>query len=417
MAFLFSVFSPVAYLNRRLAALLAVAGTAILLAACGPGGQGGQGAAPAPTPAAALPVAMLQATKQRLPVLIEAVGQAEGSREVEIRARVSGIVQKRLYQEGDTVRAGAVLFQIDRAPFEIALAQTRAALEQERAKNEQSRRESTRLKQLASEKAISQKEYDDATSTLKQSDATLMSAEARVREAELNLSYTAVTAPIGGVSGRAQRSEGSLVTAGTDSALLTTLSQSDPIWVRFSFSEAEYALLRSSPKKAEVRLIRPDRSVLAANGRLNFTASTMDARLGTVQLRAEFSNPGLALLPGQFARAQVLTGERDAFLVPQTAVLQNDQGRFVWTVGAEGKAAARPVETANWSGKDWVVLKGLADGDKVIVDNLLRIRPGMAVQERLPGVPGAPGAPGTPGTPGQPGKAPAAPAPAPAKAG
>jgi membrane fusion protein (multidrug efflux system) len=315
-------------------------------------------------------------------------------------------VQKRLYQEGDTVRADAQLFQIDRAPFEIALTQARAALEQERAKNEQSRRESARLKQLAAEKAISQKEYDDATSNLKQSDATLMSAEAKVREAELNLSYTAVSAPIAGVTGRAQRSEGSLVTAGTDSALLTTISQTDPIWVRFSFSEPEYAQLRGAPKKAEVRLLRPDQSVLAANGRLNFTASTVDARLGTVQLRAEFANPGLALLPGQFARAQVLAGEREAFLVPQTAVLQNDQGRFVWTAGADGKAAAKPVETANWSGKDWVILKGLADGDKVIVDNLLRIRPGMAVQAKP-----APDAK-------TPGSAPAAPAaPAAAKAG
>jgi membrane fusion protein (multidrug efflux system) len=322
---------------------------------------------------------------------------------VEVRARVSGIVQKRLYQEGDTVRADAQLFQIDRAPFEIALTQAKAALEQERAKNEQSRRESSRLKQLAAEKAISQKEYDDATSTLKQSEATLMSAEAKVREAELNLSYTAVSAPIGGVTGRAQRSEGSLVTAGTDSALLTTISQTDPIWVRFSFSETEYEQLRAAPKKAEVRLVRPDRSVLVANGRLNFTASTVDARLGTVQLRAEFANPGLALLPGQFVRAQVLAGERDAFLVPQTAVLQNDQGRFVWAAGAEGKAVAKPVETANWSGKDWVILKGLANGDKVIVDNLLRVRPGMAVQERQAPPPG-----------GAPGKAPGA---VPAKAG
>jgi membrane fusion protein (multidrug efflux system) len=367
---------------------------ALLLAACGPGGQG---AAPPP---AALPVALLQVAIQRVPVLIEAVGQTEGSREVEIRARVSGIVQKRLYQEGDTVRADAQLFQIDRVPFEIALAQAKAALDQERAKNEQSRRESGRLKQLAAEKAISQKEYDDATSTLKQSDATLMSAEAKVREAELNLSYTAVSAPIGGVTGRAQRSEGSLVTAGTDSALLTTISQTDPIWVRFSFSEQEYAQLRGAPKKVEVRLVRPDQSVLAGNGRLNFTASTVDARLGTVQLRAEFANPGLALLPGQFVRAQVLAGERDAFLVPQTAVLQNDQGRFVWVAGAEGKAVAKPVETANWSGKDWVILKGLAGGDKVIVDNLLRIRPGMPVQARPPA---------TPDTKAGPGGAPAAP--------
>lgn len=392
---------PLSALVRRVGSAM---GIALLLAACGQGGQSGQAAAPAA--AAALPVSMLQVSIQRVPALIEVVGQTEGSREVEIRARVSGILQKRLYQEGDSVRAETALFQIDRVPYEIALVQAKAVLEQETVKNEQSRREAGRLKQLALEKAISQKEYDDATSTQKQSDAALMLAGARVREAQLNLSYTEVTAPIAGVTGRAQRSEGSLVSAGTDSALLTTISQTDPLWVRFAFSEAEYSQLRSAPRKTEVRLVRENGTVLAAKGRLNFTASTVDVKLGTVQLRAEFANPALAILPGQFVRAQVLYAERDAVLVPQTAVLQNDRGWFVWTVGAEGKAAARQVEAANWSGTDWVILKGLVEGDKVIVDNLLKLRPGAPVQLRqaaspapAPAATGAP-APGIPPAPG-----------------
>lgn len=370
---------------------LAVLGAVALLAACGQGNDTGA----APPPAMALPVTVVQVSLQRVPVLIESVGQTEGSREVEIRARVSGIVQKRLYQEGDVVRSDAVLFQIDRASYEIALVQAKAALDQEKARNEQSLRESGRLKPLVAEKAISQKEYDDATSTLKQSDAALAAAGARVREAELNLSYTAVSAPIAGVTGRAQRSEGSLVTAGTDNALLTTIAQTDPIWVRFSFSEAEYAQLRNGAKKPEVKLVLPEGKILAANGRLNFTASTVDPKLGTVQLRAEFANPGLAILPGQFVRAQVLSGDEEAVLVPQSAVMQSDQGRFVWTVSPDGKAVPRPVEAANWSGRDWVIRKGLAAGDKVIVDNLLKLRPGVPVAPQLPGAasgttPGAP---------------------------
>ena len=387
--------SKASYWLRRTALVLAVA---LLPAACGKG--------TAPPVGMALPVTVLQVAPQRVPIVIEAVGQTEGSREVEVRARVSGIVQKRLYHEGDSVRANTVLFQIDRAPYEIALAQAQAALDQEKARNEQATREAGRLKQLVAERAISQREYDDATSNLKQSDATLMAAEAKMREAELNLSYTSVTAPISGVTGRALRSEGSLVTAGTESALLTTIAQANPIWVRFSLSEGEYGQVRTGAQKTEVKLVLPDGKTFATNGRLNFTSSTVDPRLGTVQLRAEFANPVLAILPGQFVRAQVLSGEQEAFLVPQSAVVQNDQGRFVWTVNADGKAAPRPVETANWVGRDWVIRKGLAAGDKVIVDNLLKLRPGAPV------APNAPGA--APGTPPAGAPAPAAPPGAPA---
>ncbi len=340
-------------------------------------------------PAMALPVTVVQVKAQRVPTVTEAVGQTEGSREVEIRARVSGIVQKRLYQEGEAVRAGAVLFVIDRAPYEIALDQAKAALAQEKARIEQAQREATRMKQLAAEQAISQKEYDDATSTLKLTEASVMAAEAKVREAELNLSYVTVTAPIGGVTGRALRSEGSLVTAGTDSAVLTTVAQTDPIWVRFSFSEFEYTQLRNAPRGSQVRLILPDGKPYPAPGRVNFTASTVDTRLGTVQLRAEFPNPGRVLLPGQFVRVQVSAGEQEAFLVPQPAVVQSDQGRSVWIAGADGKAAMRPVEATAWSDNNWVVRKGLAEGDQVIVDNLLKMRPGAAVQPHAPGTPPA----------------------------
>lgn len=378
---------------------------ALLLSACG---QGKQDAAKGPPGGMALPVTVLQVKSQRLPVAAEAVGQTEGSREIEIRARVSGILQKRLYQEGDTVRAGAELFQIERAPYEIALDQAKAALAQEKARNEQAQREAARMKMLVAEKAVSQKEYDDSTSTLKLTEATVMAAEAKVREAALNLSYVSVTAPISGVTGRAQRSEGSLVNAGTDSALLTTVSQTDPIWVRFSFSEIEYAQLRKGIKKVGVKLVMPDGKVFGGSGKLNFAASTVDTKLGAVQLRAEFANPEHTLLPGQFVSVQVLMGEQEAFLVPQSAVMQGDQGRFVWLAGPDGKAAVRPVEANAWSDNNWVVRKGLADGDQIIIDNLMKIRPGAPVQPHPPGA-----APGGPANNSAPASKPEAPPPAP----
>ena len=326
---------------------------------------------------------VIQDAPQRVPDIIEAVGQTEGSKDVEVRARVSGILEKTLYKEGDRVKAGAPLFQIDRAPFENALAQARASLAQERAKLEQVQREAGRLKQLVEQRAISQREYDDATTAQKTEDALIAAADARVLDAELNLSYTNITAPIGGISGRAQHSNGSLVTAGNDSALLTTISQSDPIWVRFSVAEAEYAQVRAA-KKPEVRLVMADGSAFPGVGRLNFTASAVDAKLGTIQLRAEFGNAALALLPGQFVRVRLSAGESEAILVPQVAVVQNDQGRFVWVAGADGKAALKPVEAASWIGRDWLIRKGLAAGDRVIVDNLLKLRPGAPVQPIAP---------------------------------
>lgn len=389
--------------GRRLRVFAAGLLAASALAACG-ARDGKAPAAPAGSAAPALPVAVLEARPQRLPVTLEAVARAEGSREVEVRARVTGILEKQLFREGEPVRAGAPLYRIEKAPFEIALAQARAALEQERARLERAQIEASRLKQLVDQRAISQREYDDATASLKQARASTLAAQAKVREAELNFSYTRVDAPISGVAGRSLRSEGSLVSAGVDSGLLTTLVRTDPVWVRFSLSEPEYAMLRRAGGEGGVKLVLADGSAHPEAGRLNFAGSTVDARLGTVQLRAEFANPSGALLPGQFVRARVEAGEQEGVLVPHAAVMRGDQGQFVWIVDAEGKAAARPVRTAGWAGKDWVVSSGLAAGDRVIVDNLMKIRPGAAVQPRPAPAP-APAA----GT-GAPAAAPAAPA-------
>src|SRR5450432_320363 len=359
---------------------LAIAVSVALLALAGCNSKGAApGAAPAPVPAK-----VIEVQPRSVPIVVEGVGQVEGSKEVEVRANVSGTLKRTLYKEGEVVKPGTTLFQIDPEPFEIALTQARAQLAQEVARNEQMRREHGRMKDLIGQRAISQKELDDAQSGAKLSDALLQAAQSRVKEAELNLSYTKVEAPVGGVTGRAQRSDGSLISTSGVDGLLTTLSQMDPIWVRFSLSESDLAklpggkLTRSS--NPEIRLVMPDGSAYPVKGHLNFTASQIDPRLATMQLRAEFPNAGAGLLPGQFVRVQLVAGKRDGiFLVPQVAVTQTETGYLVFVVDAQGKAELRPVKVGDWAGKDWTILEGLNKGDKVVIDNLQKMRPGSVV--------------------------------------
>jgi membrane fusion protein, multidrug efflux system len=368
-------------------ALVPGAMLALSLASCGK-----ESGAPSANAAAAPPavaVTVLNVVPQRVPIVFDTVGQTEGAKQVEVRARVSGILQKQLYKEGDAVAAGAPLFQIDRAPFEIALAQAKAQLEQDKARTEQTQRESTRLKPLADDRAISRKEYDDALTAAQLAAASLQQSAAKVREAELNLSYTLVNAPVAGVSGRAEHSEGTLITTDAAGSLLTTINQVNPIWARFSLSESDLAKIPSGKLRGngavEVRLVLPDGSLYPGKGRLNFTATSIDTKLGTQQLRAEFDNPSQVLLPGQFVRVRITAGARDnVFLVPQSAVMQTEKNFLVFVVDAENKAALRTVQMGDWVGSDWTVLAGLNAGDRVIVDNLLKVRPGTSVSPNAP---------------------------------
>ena len=222
--------------------------------------------------------------------------------------------------------------------------------------------------------------------------AGLAQFEAAVREAELNLSYTTVTSPISGIAGRFELSEGALVNANT--SLLTKVSQITPIWVRFSLSDNELAQLGGPLTQANIKdvsLILPNGEEYTKKGQLNFAASSIDPQLGTQQLRAEFKNEDKRLLPGQFMRVRVVTGHKDGvFVVPQVAVISNDQGKFVYVANEKNEAMLRPVVTGNWVGKDWVILSGLDAGDKVIVDNIIKIRPGASVAPHPAGEPPAP---------------------------
>ena len=369
---------------------------ALALSACSKkegaaGGPGAQGAAPPP-----MPVTVIAVASKKVPVSIEAVGQAEGSREVEIRARVNGILEHRLFQEGSAVAPGTTLFEIDAAPYELAVQQARAALQQERVKRDLAESDARRLAPLAEEKAISQRELDQATANLRGGNAAIAAAEANLKQAELNLSYTKITAPIGGVTGRALRSEGSLVTANSDTALLTTVTQVNPVWIRFSLPEEDNARVRGKESSARVQIIGEDGAVAASNGKLNFAGSTVDPKMGAVQLRAEFPNPTNRWMPGQFAKVRILVGEQQAMLVPQAAVIQGDQSRMVMTVGPENKVTPKPVQTSGWYGSDVIVTSGLAEGDQVIVDNLVKLRPGAPVQPHGPQQAGAPQGNGAP---------------------
>ncbi len=329
-----------------------------------------------------MPVNVVVAAVQKLPVSIEAVGTIEGLKEVEVRARVAGTLQQQLFREGAPVAAGAALYRIERAPFEIAADAARANVAQMEARVEQSRRESVRLASLIADKAISQREADDAGSSLKTSEAALAAARAQEREAALNLSYTNVAAPIGGVVQRSIKSVGSYVSPAIDGGVLATIVQTNPIRVRFALTEAEAAQLRKTTagRAREVRLQLPNGEFAKEVGRIDFASSIVDPRLGTVQLRAELNNAGGTWLPGQFVRVQVSTGEQDAFLVPQVAVMSGEQGHFVWLIGPDGKATQRPVQAGAWLGSDWVIRSGLAQGDQVIVNNLIKLRPGAPVQ-------------------------------------
>jgi len=332
-------------------------------------------------PNTALPVAVLEVNPTTVAITGEAVGQTEGAKEVEVRPRIGGILLKRKYNEGSAIKAGQSLFLIDPEPYKIALSQAKAQLDQSIARAEQAKREKKRLEGLIDSQSISQRDFDNATSDEAFSIAAVSQARANLKQAELNLSYTNVTAPVDGISGRFQFSEGALVSANT--SLLTTLVQINPIWVRFSFSDNELKALGgvlNEKNVGEVSLVLPDGSEYSKKGKINFAATQIDPTLGTQQLRATFENNEQQILPGQFVRVRVTSGKKDGvFLVPQLAVLNSDQGRFVFVVNEKNQANPRPVVTGEWKGQDWVILNGLKSGDKVIVNNLIKIRPGMPV--------------------------------------
>jgi membrane fusion protein, multidrug efflux system len=337
---------------------------------------------------------------QTLPVSFEYTGQTQGSREVEVRARVTGILLKRNYTEGSAVRAGQSLFSIDPVPFQTALARAEADRGAALARQNNAQRHLARVKPLADQGMVSKRDYDDALAAEQVAAADLKAADARVTEARLNLGYTRVDAPVSGVAGGAGKSEGSLV-SGPD-VLLTTIVQTHPIKAVFGVPDAEHARIQADVRSKRlilppggfgVEVVSADGTLLARGGKLQFSEPLVDATTGTVRSQAELPNADYAIKPGQFVRVRLVGATRpEVVQVPQRAVLEGPQGKFVYVVAPSDNpemkgatvATSRPVQAGEWvdlpGGKGWVIREGLKPGDKVIVDGLMRIGPGAPVQ-------------------------------------
>lgn len=370
----------------------------LVLAGCGGSGEGQDpGAFPPPQ------VTVVTVAPRTVAVPYELTGRVEGSREVEVRGRVAGILLKRTYDEGRPVKQGQTLFLIDPAPYKAEAQAAEASLAEQKALRSRAERDVARIEPLLAARAASRKDYDNAVSDVEQARAAQQSAEARLVQAKLNLAYTNVAAPISGLSSRAERSEGSLVTPGENS-LLTRISQVEPIWVRFSLPDQTQLALRkgiaartmTSPDsdRLEVELVLADGTVHPERGKVNFADSLIDTATGSVDRRAELPNARGTLVPGQFVRVRLLGIERpDAILVPQRAVQQGQQGKYVFVVGGDGNAEARPVQVGDWVGQDWVIESGLKAGERVIVDGTVKVRPGAPVVVVDPGAALATGSP------------------------
>jgi membrane fusion protein (multidrug efflux system) len=315
---------------------------------------------------------------------LEYSGRATGSQEVEVRARVSGILLRRHYQEGTAVQEGAVLFEIDPEPYEVALERARAGVQLAQAQLDSAARDWERAEAVFARGAISASDHDRIRSAHELAQASIAVARAEQQAAEIDLGYTRVTAPISGITSREAVSEGSLVGPTEGQSLLTRIVKTDPLYVLFSIPESEYASLRQlhpadgAPLNAE--LLPGAGEANAIPGTVDFTASTVDVTTGTVQARATFANPGASVLPGQFVRVR-LTGLNvsQALLVPQAAVLQGPQGTFIYTVDAQNMVQFTPITTGLAVGTEWLVTSGLTNGQRVLSNGVLKVAPGMAV--------------------------------------
>lgn len=356
---------------------------AALLVACGE--------KPTPTPkTTATEVTAVTVTKRDTPVTFEFVAQTQSSREVEIRARVAGFLEKRLYTEGEPVRAGQVLFLMDRKPFEAALLSAEGQLEQQQARLSVAKLNLARIRPLAAENAVSKKDLDDAIGNEEEARAAVLAAQGEVRTAKLNLSYTTISSPLNGLSSYAKKPDGSYVTPG-ESGLLTTVSQIDPMWVNFSVSENELLKYRSQTQSGQLRfpphgdfdveLALADGTIYPHHGRINFVAPSFSQETGTFLIRTEIANPDGKLRPGQFVRALVKGAVRpNAILVPQRAVLQGAKSHYVWVIDKDGKARERVVEVGDWQGDNWFVSRGLLPGERIVVDGAIRVAAGAPLK-------------------------------------
>lgn len=344
----------------------------------------------APTPAPPPPsVAASEIKAAAVPLHYQYAGRIAAFREVEVRARIQGILQEKTFVEGAQVKEGDVLFRIDPAPYEAELARARAQLQEARAQLARTERDLERAATLFQRQVGTEKARDDALSAHELAKASLAGAEAQVQTAEINLGYTTITAPIAGITSLRILPEGSLVNTGTNS-LLTRITQLDPVYVHFSFTDTEAKEIRGlldsgrgigpADGRLRVKVSFGDGRSYDREGKVDFTDSNLDLQTGTLRARAVLANPDSRLRPGEFVRVSVEgVTRRDAVVVPQAAVMQGPQGQFVYVLDADNKASVRPITIGREVGTGWIVEKGLSSGDRIVTEGVIKVRPGGAV--------------------------------------
>lgn len=338
-----------------------------------------------------IPVTAVTVEAKDVPVGFEFVAQTQSSHLVNIQSRVNGFLDKRVYTEGEMVKAGQVLFIMDKKPFQTQVDAAKAALARQKAAAETARLNLERVKPLAMLNALSQKDLDDAIGTFETSSASVEQAKAQLETDLLNLSYCTITSPIDGITSAALQQDGTYLNL-TDSQL-TTVSALSPIWVNFSLSETQMQNLRDQISKGElvppkndefvVKVIQVNGAIFPHSGKITFSEPYYNPQTGTFLIRASVDNPKAVLRPNQYVRAKVEGAMRpNSILVPQRAVKQSAKGNYVWVVGPEEKADFRPVIVGDWHEQDWFITDGLKSGERVIVDANPALQPGMKVKAK-----------------------------------
>jgi len=331
-------------------------------------------------------VGVVVAKSEVVPLTQDLVGRLSATRTADVRARVPGVLQKRVYTEGSDVKEGQVLFQIDPAPLRASLNAQQANLAAAQATSTNNHLAAERARSVASKGLLSKADVDNAEAAERTSLAAVKQAQANVESAKINLGYTNVTAPISGRSGQQQVTEGALV-GQSDATLLTTIEQIDPIYVNFSQAVGQIDDLRraaakgnvrlAEQEKAKVELLRADGTPSGESGGLDFSDTAVDASTGAVTLRAIVPNPDHTLLPGQYVNVRLTMGDlAKAWLVSQAAVQRDGTGPYVLVVGSDGNVAQKRIKADATQGGNWVVTDGLADGDQIIVSGILKVKPG-----------------------------------------
>jgi membrane fusion protein, multidrug efflux system len=334
-------------------------------------------------------VSVITVQPRDVPVTFEFVAQTQSSRQVNIQARVSGFLEKRVYTEGSVVKEGDTLFVMDQKPFLVSLDNAKAALAKQEAALDVARRDLDRVKPLAAANALSQKDLDDAVGQFQSASAAVEQAKASVQQAEINLGYTVITSPVDGITGAAAQQDGTYLSFANSQ--LTTVAVITPMYVNFSISENDRLWMRDQvagglviPPKGQkyvVEIVLVDGSVYPHTGQVTFAEPSFNAQTGTFMLRVTIDNPDRMLLPNQYVRVRLKGGVRpNAILVPQRAVMQGAKGHFVWVVDAESKAQQRPVTVGEWNGDDWFISEGLNAGEQVVVGGGLRLQPATVVK-------------------------------------